>query len=973
MKTKSTIVLILLLLFALMLASCGDGGDEDADGDEGLSLIESGEPTFQIVIAKGSSADVRRTVDFDVVRALERDYGISVTSVTEGSSDDQICDIEVLVGSAASRGEQYCYDAHTLGEEGYIIKRIGTKVVIGGGSDESICRAISEFCTDILGMGSGALEEAVMYFSDSKEIVQSNYKITSLSVSGNDMRGYSIVTDTADASYRECAEAFSDTVYKKSGYYLPVTDKPTENGNVIIKKVPKRSGDESFRVYTSEGDLIVECAYDNMLTLALGRFAVDYITFGTGDVNFDGEVYKENISIIRYDDFGALGDGRTDDFEAILRAHELANISGQTVMATPGKTYYIKNTRVGGAVRTVPVKTDVVWTGAKFIIDDTEVSVHRADKGYGMGGAIFTVTSDYPKKTIYDSAVLLEIAEAGINRNTEYIELGDEFDYPALIIPYNSSHKVYRRRGYTSYAGSSMHEVILIDKNGRVSSDTPIMHDYTKLDYIEVYRTDLTPITVEGGEFTTLASRVNCITEKENGKRDTLSGYFNRGLNVSRSYTTVKDVKHYIEGEFTLDEQLDEDGNIVAVGACYRGFFVASNATDVTFEDCVLTGRRCYPRPQGGTGGTYDFSGAAVNNIVLKNCIQSNFWVNVTDNVISAADEKDVNALPSMASPPGVIAVRDSGSRGSFRMHWGIGGTNFCKNMVYDGCTLSRYDAHEGLYNGKIKDSTVNCISLTGNGLFEVENLRYFAEGTGYGQNVLFILRSDYGYTWEGDIVADGVEANVYTGDGVNIYILQHGYSNWYYGYNSVFPNIELKNLMLYDIKTEELLPRGTEIHLTKVAGGSKMHLLTSHTEAYYSVEDKDGDGFVDEPVFDINLDGVVDPPRDTDGNGEDKNTSISYTDIVESGEDYDSGVPSGTYVNFNRVRPPEYIKITDNPGGYVYVMPRTSGEGISDGDYYDRTESYGGFFGDTKFYYSEEEFFLGTAERSNETYFIFR
>jgi len=238
MKTKSTIVLILLLLFALMLASCGDGGDEDADGDEGLSLIESGEPTFQIVIAKGSSADVRRTVDFDVVRALERDYGISVTSVTEGSSDDQICDIEVLVGSAASRGEQYCYDAHTLGEEGYIIKRIGTKVVIGGGSDESICRAISEFCTDILGMGSGALEEAVMYFSDSKEIVQSNYKITSLSVSGNDMRGYSIVTDTADASYRECAEAFSDTVYKKSGYYRTKEERAADaRKKTRIKKI----------------------------------------------------------------------------------------------------------------------------------------------------------------------------------------------------------------------------------------------------------------------------------------------------------------------------------------------------------------------------------------------------------------------------------------------------------------------------------------------------------------------------------------------------------------------------------------------------------------------------------------------------------------------------------------------------------------------------------------------------------------
>jgi hypothetical protein len=75
-----------------------------------------------------------------------------------------------------------------------------------------------------------------------------------------------------------------------------------------------------------------------------------------------------------------------------------------------------------------------------------------------------------------------------------------------------------------------------------------------------------------------------------------------------RSYTTVKGARHYIEGEFTLDEQLDEDGKIIAVGACYRGFFVASNATDITFEDCVLTGRRCYPMPNGGTGGTYDFS-----------------------------------------------------------------------------------------------------------------------------------------------------------------------------------------------------------------------------------------------------------------------------------------------------------------------------------------------------------------------------
>jgi hypothetical protein len=326
-----------------------------------------------------------------------------------------------------------------------------------------------------------------------------------------------------------------------------------------------------------------------------------------------------------------------------------------------------------------------------------------------------------------------------------------------------------------------------------------------------------------------------------------------------------------------------------------------------------------------------------------------------------------------MASPPGVYAIKDGGSKSSFRMHWGIGGTNFCKNMVYDGCTLSRYDAHEGLYNGKIKDSTVNCISLTGNGLFEVENLRYFAEGTGYGQNVLFILRSDYGCTWEGDIVADGVNAYVYTGTGVNIYLLQHGYSNWYFGYNCVFPNMELRNLSFFDIKTEAPLPAGTEIHLTKVDSGSRMHLDTSHKLAYYSVEDKDNDGYIDEPHLDIDLDGKIDAPRDTDGDGNDKNTSISYSEYAENISAYEGGITNGTYANFNKVRPPSSVKIFENKNGYIFVIPDTSGQNISDGGYYDNTESFGGFFGDTKFFYSESGYLVGTNHKDENTHFVFR
>ena len=47
--------------------------------------------------------------------------------------------------------------------------------------------------------------------------------------------------------------------------------------------------------------------------------------------------------------------------------------------------------------------------------------------------------------------------------------------------------------------------------------------------------------------------------------------------------------------------------------------------------------------------------------------------------------------------------------------------------------------------------------------------------------------------------------------------------------------------------------------------------------------------------------------------------------------------------------------------GGYVYVVCNTAETGlISDGGYWDNKETYGGFFGDTKFYYTEEDYFTG-------------
>ena len=521
--------------------------------------------------------------------------------------------------------------------------------------------------------------------------------------------------------------------------------------------------------------------------------------------------------IVSYEQFGALGDGVTNDFPAIYAAHNYANENGLTVKAEAGKTYYISDTRIDGSVKSIIIKTNVTWTGAEFIIDDSLYSTHE---NYGMYGShVFKIASDFTDEKISDEATLERVLSAGLNKQTKKIELN--LGYPALLIPYNSSHKVYRRREYAQWAGMSMHEIILVDKDGNVDPETPLMWDYNALDYIDVIRTDVTPITVEGGKITTIACNTNCVVYDENGKPIRVNEpYIMRGLAIARSYTTVRGVEHCVRGEISLLRQKKGE-----VGAPYSGFFSASRATNIVIESCIMTGKRCYDKrwagPFGGTMGTYDFSSGYVNKIVLKNCTQSNFWVTLDENgEFHPAKEGDEGAVLSLSQMP-----NDEGI--SARIHWGIGGTNYCKNMEYIGCTLTRYDAHQGLYNGKIIDSTLVSFALTGCGDMTVKNLRIYSEA--HSSNNMFGMRSDYGSIWNGSVDIDGLKMYAYTkkstrpnaptGEYKPIGVVGHHYCNWYYGYDCKFPNVSLNNIEIYDIETGEPLPEGYEV--TLIAGKS--------------------------------------------------------------------------------------------------------------------------------------------------------
>lgn len=702
--------------------------------------------------------------------------------------------------------------------------------------------------------------------------------------------------------------------------------------------------------------------------------------------NMKNTVYtdaEKNVETLCYDDFGALGDGVTDDYVAIYRTHVEANATGKKVLATSGKTYYLECPIVDGEVTSIPVKTDVDWQGAKFIIDDRRISQDDDTKAWGIpvfdimqDAAPVTLTADDPDaKALFD-----RIIAAGLNKNTKKIDLGDEYRCPVMIVTQNATHKIYRRQGYGEYPGVEMKEVIILGADGSVREDTPVMYDYIDLTGLTITKLgEVKPITVENGEFTTRAPQFNCIYVEADGYRNYKSPYISRGLHITRSYTTVKNVKHYVTDEVDWNGYVDENHAIMYVGSTYRGFYCVGRCTDVTIKDCVLTGRRCYRRPNGGTGGTYDLSLGLTNNVVFDGCVQSNFWVTVdpVTHEIKPANEGDPGAISSMASFPGVKVFVDEGSvigggmEIGAQMHWGIGGTNLCKNTKYINSILSRYDAHEGTYGGEVRGSTVSTIALTGAGDFYIEDTKTYSTSP-----FALVVRSDYGYTWDGTvhiknlaaIVKASSENGVYT-DVISVIPPRYEGRNWYWGYHPTAPNLVIEDIVYYDFnkydaKTGEYkqIPADVPIYLygANIAGESMTHLKKTTVEPSYSLEDKDGDGYVDIP--DIDADGVW------------GNTEWKYDDVKEflgrgywrglkpSVMGYDVKTEDGLYENFSIINPPEFAKILGNKGGYTYYVRNTAKSGLSNGGHHGVEENNKGFYGSTKFYYGEgeEDFYQG-------------
>ncbi len=809
---KKILVLLLMLSISFTLFACEKPDntcknhiDEDGNGicdNEGcdapvepapqgdIALIENGEAKFQFVLAGDSpDGEIISAVE-DLVKAFDK-LGIEVKLVYE---DAEQTDCEILIGGVMNRGDRYYIDGHDYGMDGYGITMSGQKVIVTGGSLYSTVKAINSLKKDIFKIKSTTktLENVIMKPDDVILEIQDNYYTESIKFGENDIKGYVIVVDKDNKYQNEAATLLQTRMYEEAGYWLPIVNEPVSDGRMIIFSSADKDSTpaDSFRINLENGTLKVVSEYENSFKNGVDDFFTNVITRGESNVTVEnGFSHKIDVSVVYYTDFGAVGDGKTNDFKALVLAHDFANISGQTVKGAKAgegtKKYYIKDTRISGRGTTsIKIMTNVDWNNTHFIIDDTTYGVSDGTGLYDH--PIFLVASPY-EDVIFTGDDIKDFQNVG--PNTKKIDLG--LGYPAMLIITNKEHRVYIRYGPNANSGNPQEELVLVDAEGNIIGNTELMLNYEKVTSITAIRTDVEPITISGGTVTRWATRVDT-------SRNT---YFERNLCVSRSNTTVIGLKQYNEKEFTVEEQAAGKRS-----APYRGFFYAYKANNVTFEECVLTAPRYYG------GGTYGFSAGFSNDVLLLNCTQSNFY------------KKDSNGeltdIPSTEDSP-VTGMRE---------YWGIGGSSFCKNLVYDGCMLTRYDAHAGVYNGKIVNSTIVMLNLIGGGDMIVENTTIIMEGA-----TLINLRNDYGSTWKGTITLKDCKLKPYDTSRNSLFIIGQKWVNHDFGYTCYMPSVTIDNLSfatgsmpvpLYLVGTStsgyDSIYSETRLHLTTTSSGAK-------------------------------------------------------------------------------------------------------------------------------------------------------
>ena len=329
-----------------------------------------------------------------------------------------------------------------------------------------------------------------------------------------------------------------------------------------------------------------------------------------------------------------------------------------------------------------------------------------------------------------------------INRTTKKIDISNlniSGYQKYYCIATNNEKKQFIRAGSNANSGNYQQDYFTIDNEGNLLND--VQWDFDKLTSIEFYGIPDSEIFIQNVNIITnsLISQSEASYRKNNSKDE----YFARGIYLNyASNVKISGIKHTLSND--------------ELSGSYRGIIRAWYGANLEITDCNLFTRKYSITDR----STYDLNLYAIVNGKIKNVASNNI-----------GDEQ----------------------------RWGITGTNYSKDIVFENCTLNRIDAHAGIYNLDIINCTVGCkgLTLTGQGDLNIV-------GTTVTSKAFLILRTDYGATWDGNVnIKDCIfKFNQSSKEPklvqIDFLFDDNNYENLHdFGYQCKFPNIYAEDLKI--------------------------------------------------------------------------------------------------------------------------------------------------------------------------------
>ncbi|MBQ8208715.1 MAG: hypothetical protein IJZ89_08285 [Clostridia bacterium] len=286
-----SVILTLILAMALFTA-CG----EEPDGGkvstiEGAEIAEDGLPILHVTEIKNiadyklirSENASQAVIDaFSALRTALSDFCGS--QIKPGTDFDTAAQYEILVGET-NRTESKNANSD-LTEKEYLIKMEGDKIVIAGGSDDSLISAINEFTEYFLTDGK------VLVPTGAGLLYSPNYEFDKISIDGKDISEFKIYAVQPNCSARLSENI--DLIY--SGQKVEIAEELKEGEGPYIVLDAVSLDYTSYKAEVKDGNLYVSGSFKSCI-----EFLDYYVKKGDKDVNITGTIEGKLDAPVLYD------------------------------------------------------------------------------------------------------------------------------------------------------------------------------------------------------------------------------------------------------------------------------------------------------------------------------------------------------------------------------------------------------------------------------------------------------------------------------------------------------------------------------------------------------------------------------------------------------------------------------------------------------------------------------------------------